>query len=40
MNTQPIDALLAAALCAIGFLANAAITKAEHTSAVKVAEMS
>ena len=40
MNIKPINALLAAALCTIGFSANAAITKAEHASAVKAAEMS
>ena len=40
MNIKPINALLAAALCTIGLSANAAITKAEHTSAVKAAEMS
>ncbi len=40
MNIKPINALLAAALCTIGFSANAGITKAEHTSAVKAAETS
>jgi len=40
MNIKPINALLAAALCTIGFAANAAITKDEHANAVKAAEMS
>ena len=40
MNMKPLNALLAAALCTIGFSAQAAITKAEHKAAVKDAEMS
>ena len=40
MNMKPINALLAAALCAIGLSANAAITKDEHKAAVKNAETS
>ena len=39
MNMKPINALLAAALCTIGFSANAAITKAEHKAAVKDADV-
>ena len=38
MNMKPINALLAAAICSIGFSANAAITKAEHKAAVKDAD--
>lgn len=40
MNMKPIHALLAAALCASSFAAQAAITKDEHKTAVKNAEMS
>ena len=40
MNMKPINALLAAALCAAGLSANAAITKDEHKTAVKNAEAS
>ena len=40
MNMKPLNALLAAALCTIGFSAQAAITKTEHKAAVKDAEMS
>jgi hypothetical protein len=40
MNMKPINALLAAALCATGISANAAITKAEHKAAINNAEMS
>jgi hypothetical protein len=40
MNIKPLNALLAAALCTIGISANAAITKEEHSSAVKAAEAS
>ncbi len=38
MNIKPVNALLAAALCTIGFSASAAITKDEHKAAVKNAE--
>lgn len=38
MNIKPVNALLAAALCTIGFTASAAITKDEHKAAVKNAE--
>lgn len=38
MNMKPINALLAAALCAIGISAHAAITKAEHKAAIDNAE--
>ena len=38
MNMKPINALLAAALCATAFSAQAAITKDEHKAAVKSAE--
>ena len=40
MNMKPINALLAAALCTIGISAHAALTKAEHKTAVQNAEMS
>ena len=35
MNMKPINAVLAAAICTIGFSAHAAISKAEHKVAVK-----
>ena len=38
MNMKPINALLVAALCTIGFSASAAITKADHKAATKDAE--
>ena len=40
MNMKAINALLAAALCAAGLTAHAAITKEEHKAAVQNAEMS
>jgi hypothetical protein len=40
MNMKPINALLAAALCAAGISAHASITKAEHKAAVETADMS
>ena len=40
MSMKPVNALLFAALCAAGISAHAAISKAEHQSATKDAEMS
>lgn len=40
MNMKPINALLAAALCATGIAAHAAITKDEHKAALQNAETS
>ena len=40
MNMKPFNAILAAALCAAGFAANASISKAEHKAAVDRADMS
>jgi hypothetical protein len=40
MNMKPINALLAAALCATGISAHAAISNEEHKAAVQNAEMS
>ena len=40
MNIKPINALLAAALCATGIAAHAAVTKEEHKAAVQNAETS
>ena len=39
MNMKPINTLLAVAFCATAFTATAAITKAEHKTAVDDAEM-
>ena len=40
MNMKPFNVILAAAFCATGFAANAAMTKAEHKAALDNAEMS